>query len=355
MSGSGISGSGTSDSGTSGSGAADTRGWGAAERELTPADLEGLRAYAEQEFELRPAQGAQPLDPGTLADQAWACLNDPDPEIRDGLAYPTLVSLLDAGELDDRLEELGDRAVAGFRLRRRSVEPLGVPAEHLGDPYALRRSFSALVLGEVIARDRVAGAAGARLLPEPALGRWLLAWAGWYPAEPITSSHDRLRGWLHAVAHGADVARELALHPQLSAPELALLLQTMAARLHSLTQFLNQTEDDRLALAALAILSRPELEPDAPGAWLASLSQLWTAARPPHLAGAVLARGVLHSLHLLATTGAQLGEVELPPAPLALQTQIREALLVTYPYAGATSIRSGPAVGGATLLPPEPS
>jgi hypothetical protein len=70
-------------------------------------------------------------------------LGDPDPRVRDELAYPTLATWIGRGEYDDLLPGLGDGMATGLR-------------SGLGDSdtdTVFRRSFSALVLAECIARD----------------------------------------------------------------------------------------------------------------------------------------------------------------------------------------------------------
>ena len=86
-------------------------------------------------------------------------LGDSDPDIRDGIAFPTLGTWIDEGVYDDLLRGLGDGMCAGLDVG------LG---EESGDS-VFRRSFSALVLTECIDRDTVADLADPR--PGAPLGR----------------------------------------------------------------------------------------------------------------------------------------------------------------------------------------
>ena len=70
-------------------------------------------------------------------------LGDPDPENRDGTAFPTLSTWIERGVYDDLLAGLGDGMAAGLRVG------LG----ESGTDSVFRRSFSVLVLGCAITRD----------------------------------------------------------------------------------------------------------------------------------------------------------------------------------------------------------
>jgi hypothetical protein len=47
-------------------------------------------------------------------------------------------------------------------------------------------------------------------VPDAAVEGWYAAYSAWYPAERVTRGWDDELGWLHAVAHGADVASTFA-------------------------------------------------------------------------------------------------------------------------------------------------
>ena len=149
----------------------------------------------------------RPLD--DLTAELTRMLGDPDPALRDGTAYPTLTTWLDRGVYDDLLAGLGDGMAMGL------LAGLG---EQDTDT-VFRRSFSALVLGECIARDN-----RRPLLPGGKILEWGDRLATWLLRERDLRGYVPGKGWAHAIAHGADALAILASSPHLATPELTVLL-----------------------------------------------------------------------------------------------------------------------------------
>src|SRR5690606_23821091 len=87
------------------------------------------------------------LPAGRSLDEATAelveLLGHPNPRWREDIAYPLLTTWISKGVYDDLLAGLGDGIVPGLRYG------LG----HDGDVSVLRRSYSALLLAEIIGHD----------------------------------------------------------------------------------------------------------------------------------------------------------------------------------------------------------
>lgn len=197
------------------------------------------------------------LDP-----HVWALVEDlrsPDPFVRDDGAYSSLAGMAGEGELDDHLVGLGDRACELFT-----------------DDAVQARSFGALLLALVVDRDNRTSRAD-----DAAVRRWLAAVTRWYADEPDTRGWDQDLGWLHAVAHGADVVGELAASPRLGRTEMSGLLDLLVRRAAapSVTPWL-QGEDDRVALAMMAALRRDLVDADEVRAAVHSLAAVWRDAEP---------------------------------------------------------------------------
>src|SRR5689334_9365359 len=83
----------------------------------------------------------RPLD--ELTAELTRMLGDPDREIREGIAAPTLLAWIQRGVYDDLLVGLGDGMAAGLR----------VGLAEAGTDTVFRRSWSAVVLTACIERD----------------------------------------------------------------------------------------------------------------------------------------------------------------------------------------------------------
>ncbi|AUY51821.1 DUF2785 domain-containing protein [Streptomyces sp. CB01881] len=171
-------------------------------------------------------------------------LRSPDPQTRDSLAYEQLCRWIPR-LAPPELYALGDEM-----------------AERLADPEIQARTFAPLILADLVD-------AGAY---RPA---WLDAFARWYPAETDLRGWDQELGWLHAVAHGADLLAALGRSPLVTDPEP--LLELAAARLLAPTDHVwDAMEDDRLGRAVALVLTRPGLTERQALAWLDPI-----AAQPP--------------------------------------------------------------------------
>ena len=110
-----------------------------------------------------------------------------------------------------------------------------------GDSEIQARTFAPLILDAIVS----AGVFEAS---------WVPPFERWYVAEEDLRGYDAKLGWLHAVAHGADLLGTLGLHP---AVEPVQMLRLGIGRLLTPTQYvLRDMEDDRLGYALAATLTR---------------------------------------------------------------------------------------------------
>jgi hypothetical protein len=235
-----------------------------------------------------------------LTSELTAMLGDPDPAVRDGIAYPTLATWVAEGVYDELLEGLADGIATGLTIG-------------LGDEATdtvFRRSFSVLVLADCIERDN-----REHLVPPTAMVSWGDRVASWFVRERDLRGWVPGKGWAHAAAHGADALAALAASEAMGRMELTVLLDVVADRLLLPTgHFLTHGETDRLARATMRILRRDLVGLDVLEPWLARLAQ---NARPHGLGEAdpfLVAGNVqsyLRSLHL------QLALAPHPPATRA--------------------------------------
>src|SRR6185503_15953515 len=130
-----------------------------------------------------------------------ACLGNPDPEIRDKVAFERLSAAMRGGEVDrDTL------AAAKTELLNLVVAP---------DPQGFQRPFVILTLAEVARTDRI----------KPWMSAddrdVLVSTAATY-LSTLTDyrAFDDTSGFRHGVAHGADLTLQLALNPAITKPQL---------------------------------------------------------------------------------------------------------------------------------------
>lgn len=200
--------------------------------------------FAEADASARNARALALLD----------CLGDPDPDIRDGLAYEALTAWLRGALLDTDTR----RAM----LTRLSAT-LAAPDE---DPTGLRRPFAALVLSEVARSDRIEAwmtAAERVALVELA--------AGYLETLRDYRGFDAREGWRHGVAHDADLLMQLALIPALEEPQLQRILAAVASQMPPpVEHFYIYGEPQRLARPLLFAAQRGVLDEAGWTAWFAA-------------------------------------------------------------------------------------
>ena len=239
----------------------------------------------------------RPLD--DLTAELTRMLGSPDPAQRDGTAYPTLATWIERGVYDDLLSGLGDGMALGLQVGLGETDTDSV----------FRRSFSALVLGECIARDNARPLmAGGKIL------EWGDRVATWLLRERDLRGFVPGNGWAHAVAHGADALGTLAQSTHLETNELTVVLDVIADRLLlPVERLFAAGEPDRLALATMKVLRRDLVPLRVLEPWIARLGAAAGTRssyddRDPFLPGGN-AEAFLRSLYLQLSLGAQPPEV----------------------------------------------
>jgi len=219
-------------------------------------------------------------------------LGDGDPRVRDDIAYSVLSTWVSEGIYDELLAGLGDGLVLGLRV--------GLGED--GTDTVLRRSFSAVALAAVIARDNAVHT----LHPTTVL-TWADRSVAWFLAERDLRGWVPERGWVYAAAHGADLFATLAASRHLGAEELRVLLDVVAERLLIPTEHLYAAgEDDRLAYATMSLLHRDLVSVDTLESWLERLATLWSEPLTPGAReSATRANGIAYAraLHLQLLLG----------------------------------------------------
>lgn len=260
------------------------------------------------------AQGVQvPQDVplGDLTADLTRMLGDPDPHIRDAVAFPTIATWIGAGVYDDLLSALGDGMCTGLTIGLGESETDSV----------FRRSFSALVLSECIARDNEIN-----VLTAKTILTWGDRLTSWVTRENDLRGFITGKGYAHAIAHAGDALATLSRSPKIGALELVVLLDVIADRLLTPTkQFFICAEEDRLAHAVINILNRDLVELEVLEPWLTRLANgafmSGSAHRNPFFVSGNVQK-FLRSLHLQLSLGSARPQVRVDLL-LALSDHLR--------------------------------
>jgi hypothetical protein len=252
------------------------------------------------------SSGTTDSGPAPSTGELLVQLTSPDPHTRDETAYARLVERVGSGDEDGRLADLGERSIT-----------------LLAHPEIQARTFGALMVAEVVARD-----GAARELPASTVHRWQDVLCGWYLAEDDLRGWDPDLGWLHAVAHGADALGAFGRSAHTTRDRLAALLVVACDRvLRTGDILLANAEEDRVAFAIALVLTRPELSESDAVCWLDPVRAAFAAGEPGPLPAWVSnTSNTLRSLYVFADRGVKAPEDMETLVPLPHRGQILDAL-----------------------------
>jgi hypothetical protein len=183
------------------------------------------------------------------------CLGDPDPVLRDGIAFGALSTWMRG----DLLSQSTATAMLDSLLPRLALD--------YPDPDGVLRSFSALASAEVARMDRLAP-----FLPDERRGVLVAASVDFLRGVVDHRGFDAVVGWRHSVAHGADLTLQLALNPLVGHDQLSGIVDAIGAQIaprgeHSYID----GEPERLARAIYYVASRDLISVAEWSAWFEAL------------------------------------------------------------------------------------
>ena len=183
------------------------------------------------------------------------CLADPDPQLRDGVAYEALTTWMRSKALPDE------------SLRKLRIALLQSLSATQPDTLGFRRPFAALVLAEVARADRVEPlfSAGER-------AELVFAATNYMRSIDDYRGFDEQQGWRHAVAHTADLMMQLSLNEAIDQQQQASMrdairLQVSPGKAH----FYIYGEPQRLARPIIFMAARGEFSEQDWSDWFAEL------------------------------------------------------------------------------------
>lgn len=185
---------------------------GAAQAACPPAGQtrDSLRALKAAQWRL-PSDGAEATR-DALALGLVDCLADPDPQLRDGLAFEALSAWM-------RGKQLAPPTLQAIRTRLLAMLAAPADAAGFGPP------FAALALAEVARVDRLQP-----FLSETERAELVDQGTRYLAAVRDYRGFDARDGWRHGVAHGADLMLQLSLNPQLQRAQGDAMLAAIATQ-----------------------------------------------------------------------------------------------------------------------------
>jgi len=260
---------------------------------------------AAHKYELPAGTSAQQLVPELLAN-----LGSSDPVLRDDLSY----SILTAWIYEKKLLAPDDLVKIVRTLEGNLTKGIG----GAGDDGVLLRSFSALTLSVIAARDNEAPfltSADYQHLVDAALT--------YFHDERDLRGYDARKGWMHSAAHTSDLLKFLARNPRLAPADQGRILGALLAKNRDAAVSFVQGEDERMARVMISIVRRTDFDRDGFRTWLGSAA---AAAKFPDPAGVDALRAEQNVRHLLTALWTALSA---DPRPSDTADAARQMLLET--------------------------
>lgn len=184
-----------------------------------------------------------------------ACTGEPDPAIRDGVAYEALAGWMRGGLLSS-----GTVDAIGTELLGQLAAP--------EDPEGFRKPFAALILSEVARTDRIEPSFTAARREE-----LVQAASDYLSGVRDYRGFSETEGWRHGVAHGADLALQLVLNPNIEAGQVQRLLDAVASQVApSGEHFYIYGEPGRLARPVFYAFRRGDISQETWRVWFDRLA-----------------------------------------------------------------------------------
>jgi hypothetical protein len=191
-----------------------------------------------------------------LAVALLACVADPSPELRDGVAFEAIASWLRGEKLDSSTYQT---LYSGLMLQLQAAP----------DAAGYRQPFAALILSEVARVDRLKISLSADQREQ-----LVVAAANYLANVRDYRGFSESEGWRHGVAHGADLALQLVLNEATSAGQMQSLLDAVAVQVAPAVKvFYIYGEPSRLARVVYYAHRRNILLPGYWEDWFAQIAQ----------------------------------------------------------------------------------
>jgi hypothetical protein len=211
---------------------------------------ETLRALKESQWQITDAQQRQ-LSALSLLD----CLANPEPQLRDDIAFEALSFWM-------RAELLTTETV--LIIRQRLLTQIAHPST--AQDAGFQQPFAALVLAEVARIDRRKA-----FMSEAQRQEMVDSAAQYLRNVRDYRGYDEKQGWRHGVAHAADWMMQLALNPALNKSQHLAMLDALAQQIRNDNHFYHYGEGERLMTPVFYLGLRSALTSEEWDSWFNNL------------------------------------------------------------------------------------
>jgi len=201
---------------------------------------------------IRAAASDDNYSANELAPALVECLGSENSELRDGIGYELFTYWL-------RNEKLSSES---------KLDLLNSLSENLtlsDEAHSLQRSFSALVLSELLRADNLSS-----FMADEDREMLLQTTVNAMAIETDFRGFDDNLGWVHPIAHLADVLWRFSLHSALSAQQAQLILNAVRSKAVTSESAYITNEGDRLARSVTVLITRNLLPAAEFASWLRS-------------------------------------------------------------------------------------
>ncbi|MDY0074882.1 MAG: DUF2785 domain-containing protein [Acholeplasmataceae bacterium] len=191
-----------------------------------------------------------------LQDYLLKHIGHPDPHIRDDLVYAIFAHLI----LD---HHLGEDELTSICYRMLSEDFLTYDLENKVEHSVLKRSFTLLQLVVIVyihRRDHI--------IAKKTMMDLLNIFLDYTKLETVHQGYDPKVGWIHTIAHSADLFGQLMQIEWISESELKLLFNGIREMIKGASCYLMYNEDERMVVAVKKGLDRHILPQDYLSKWI---------------------------------------------------------------------------------------
>lgn len=201
----------------------------------------------------------------SLTEELIAYIGSTDPELRDSIGLEAFYHWLKQGLYSaDDLRGFITRLLTNLQQNIGSTDSNTV----------FLRSFSALWLANIVSHDNEI-----KVFEQDDIHQILDAALAYFEGEHDCRGYVPVKGWVHAIAHSADLLNALVISLHTNAHHHLKILDCIAHKLRdSSLSIFRYNEDSRIAQPALWIFIRGTLPLDQIEAWVSSLTSKWNGA-----------------------------------------------------------------------------